>query len=529
MADLAQQVVFQPLLVSKMGRSMTEEVNFFAGQGGVSLHDLRAKGVDLFAPTAVRKADAQSVLAVDLDHSLLRSDMLYETFWACLSRDWRIPFVATARLMEGKAAVKRLLAEASDIDVALLPYNEQVLSHIRQWREDGGRAVLVTATNQALAERISMHLGLFDAVYGSDHAVNLKGSRKADLLVREYGARGFLYVGDSRSDLNVWAKASGAVTVDISSGLRKRVDRLHSNATHLVSSGSRMKAAIKAARPHQWLKNVLLFLPMLAAHRIDVGTAIHSIMAFLAFCLIASGVYIFNDLLDLEADRLHIRKRMRPFASGVLPVSNGVVLGLVMLAVGFATAAIIGPQFFALLLGYFVITTAYSLWLKRFLVIDICTLALLYSFRILAGGAATAIPISVWLLAFSIFFFFALAAVKRQVELVDGVKSGAVNATGRGYHVNDLPIVAQMATGAGMVAVLVLALYVNSADVTRLYSRPEALWGICLTLLYWLNRMTLVAHRGEMHDDPVVFAALDRTSQICFGIAALLAIGGALL
>lgn len=496
---------------------------------GLVCHDLVLHSSDDAGPTSKQAREERPVLAVDLDHSLLRSDMLYETFWACLSRDWRTPFMAAARLMKGKAAVKRLLAEASEVDVALLPYNEQVLTHIGQWRADGARAVLVTATNQTLAKRISMHLGLFDAVHGSGEGVNLKGARKADLLVREYGASGFIYLGDSRSDLDVWAKASGAVTVDVPSGLRNKVDRLHSNATHLVSSGLRVKAAIKAARPHQWLKNMLVFLPMLAAHRIDVGTAINSFMAFLAFCLIASGVYIFNDLLDLEADRLHARKRMRPFASGALSVSHGSVLGLVTLAGGFAMASIMGVRFFALSLGYFVVTSAYSLWLKRLLIIDICTLALLYSFRILAGGAATSIPISVWLLAFSIFFFFALAAVKRQVELVDGVKSGVVNATGRGYHVNDLPIVAQMATGAGLVAVLVLALYVNSADVTRLYSKPEALWGICLILLYWLNRMTLIAHRGEMHDDPVVFAALDRTSQICFGLAALLAVGGALL
>ena len=220
---------------------------------------------------------------------------------------------------------------------------------------------------------------------------------------------------------------------------------------------------------------------------------------------------------------------MRPFASGALPVADGAALGVAMLATGFAMSFAMGPRFFALLFGYFAVTAAYSLWLKRLLIIDICTLALLYSFRILAGGAAAAIPISIWLLAFSIFFFFALAAVKRQVELVDGIKSGAIKATGRGYHVNDLPIVAQMATSAGLVAVLVLALYVNSPDVTRLYSMPETLWGICLILLFWLNRMTLVAHRGEMHDDPVIFAVLDRTSQICFGIAAMLAIGGALL
>ena len=478
---------------------------------------------------AARAIDAKPVLAVDLDRTLLRSDMLHETFWACFSSNWRTPFISGASLLKGRAAVKHRLAEASDIEVALLPYNEQVIAYVQQWRAEGGRAVLVTATNQALANRISAHIGLFDAVFGSDHKVNLKGASKAELLVREYGEGGFIYVGDARSDLAVWARAGGAVTVDVPPGLRGKVDRLHPNTMHLVGSGSQAKAAAKAARPHQWLKNVLVFLPMLAAHQIEASTAVDSLLAFLAFCLIASGTYVFNDLLDIKADRLHARKRMRPFASGALPIANGTSLAAGLLTGGFVTAAALGPRFLAMLLGYIAITIAYSLWIKRLLIIDICTLALLYTLRIMAGGAATGIPISVWLLAFSMFFFFSLAAVKRQVELVDGVASGMVQASGRGYQVKDLPIVAQMATSAGQVAVLVLALYINSPAITRLYSRPEALWGICLILLFWLNRITLVAHRGEMHDDPVVFAVIDRTSQICFALAALLVLAGAWL
>ena len=290
---------------------------------------------------------------------------------------------------------------------------------------------------------------------------------------------------------------------------------------------SSLKPYLRVFRPHQWLKNGLIFLPLLAAHQFDQATFTKALMAFIAFSFVASSVYVLNDLVDVEADRAHPRKRNRPFASGAIPTSQGLFLWTVPLLIGAGIAWMLSMEFFIVLGGYYATTLAYSFYLKRRIVIDICILAGLYTFRIIAGGTATQLPLSVWLLAFSVFIFLSLAAVKRQAELVDGVASGTIKAHGRGYTTEDLPIVANMAISAAYVSVLVLALYLNSPAVQELYSQPYALWGICLILLYWLSRMVMIAHRGHMHDDPIVFAVKDRVSQLCFLIILIIAIIGA--
>jgi 4-hydroxybenzoate polyprenyltransferase len=288
-------------------------------------------------------------------------------------------------------------------------------------------------------------------------------------------------------------------------------------------------AFITALRPHQWVKNILVFVPALAAHQFTLGTVGKSLIAFLSFSLVASSVYVLNDLLDLNADRAHPRKRHRPFASGIIPVSQGRFLTIILLMVGLVVAAFLGTAFGLIVLVYYFVTAAYSLFLKRLLIVDICTLAGLYTMRIFAGGVAAQIYLSVWLLAFSIFFFFSLAAVKRQGELVDGLASGEVTAHGRGYEVNDLALVTNMALSSGYVSVLVMALYVSSPSVRELYHQPYALWGICLVLLYWISRIVMVTHRGGMHDDPIVFAIKDQVSWGCVVLAVLFAFGGVML
>jgi 4-hydroxybenzoate polyprenyltransferase len=292
---------------------------------------------------------------------------------------------------------------------------------------------------------------------------------------------------------------------------------------------SSIKPYLRVLRPHQWLKNGLVFLPMLAAHKFDQVTLASAVLAFIAFSLVASSVYVLNDLVDVEADRAHPRKRNRPFASGAIPTSQGPLLLLVPLLMGASVASQLGLEFIIALGGYYLATLAYSFFLKRRLVIDICLLAGLYTFRIIAGGAATGLPLSVWLLAFSVFLFLSLAAVKRQAELVDGIAQGNINAHGRGYTTDDLPIVANMAISSGYVSVLVLALYLNSPIVQQLYTQPYALWGICLILLYWISRIVMVTHRGGMHDDPIVFAVKDWVSRICFLLILVLALVGATL
>lgn len=272
---------------------------------------------------------------------------------------------------------------------------------------------------------------------------------------------------------------------------------------------------IKSLRPHQWIKNFLIFIPLLAAHQINKETIILAILMFVSFNFIASSVYIFNDLIDLKADKAHPRKRYRPFASGKISVSHGKILALFLLVLGTVISLSISYSFLVILLIYFLISSAYSIFLKQKIIIDICILAVLYTIRIIAGGVVLNINLSVWLLAFSLFFFFSLAAVKRQAELVDLIKRKKLKTLNRGYQVKDLPIISMAALAAGYVSVLIMAFYVNSPDIVKLYSQPIALWGICLILIFWITKMIIVTHRGYMHDDPIVFAVKDFSSQIC--------------
>lgn len=476
------------------------------------------------------EAGQKPVLVVDLDSSLLCSDMLFESFWAGFARDWRQTVGALFTVFwGGRAALKAALADGDVPDPALLPYNQAVLAQIDSWHAAGGRVELVSASDQRLAAAVAGHLGVFDAVHGSDGQSNLKGAAKAAFLIGRFGHRGYVYLGDSTADLPVWAAAADAITVGAGPRLRRRVVQIHPQARHLPAGHQGWRAALLALRPHQWLKNLLIFLPILAAHALDPAVLLQGAQAFVAFGLVASSVYLLNDLLDLAADRAHPRKRARPLASGGLPLARGMVMAPLLLLAGLLVALALPPAFLAVLMGYYVLTLTYSLWLKRKILIDIFTLAALYALRVVAGAAAAGIGLSVWLVAFSVFLFLALAAVKRQGELVDMAERGLEAASGRGYGVRDLPMVAQMATASGFMAVLVLMLYLDTPEVQARYATPELLWGACLVLLYWLARMVAAAYRGRMHDDPIVFAAQDRGSLVALGLIMALVAGAALL
>ncbi|WP_323770867.1 UbiA family prenyltransferase [Antarctobacter sp.] len=468
------------------------------------------------------------ILVVDLDGTLLRSDMLYESFWTAFGRDWTVALTAVRALGQGRAALKQRLAETARLETATLPFDRKVLAYIESWRAKGGRTALVTASDQSLAEAIAEHLKVFDEVHGSDGSRNLKGPAKATFLSERFGAGGFIYMGDSAADLPVWKQAAKAVTVNASARLRAEAEAVSQEVEHLTTVQQSVRPYIKALRPHQWLKNILVFLPMLAGHQFDAATLTFAVAAFVAYSLIASSVYVVNDMTDLNADRAHPRKRHRPFASGEVPLSHGMLMAAGLFIAGAVVSLSVGPSFFAVVCGYFVLTTAYSLHLKRKMVIDICVLAGLYTMRIVAGAVATGIPLSVWMLAFAIFFFLSLAAVKRQAELVDSARRGTLRARGRGYNVGDLPIITMIAIAAGFVSVLVLVLYLDSPDVTVLYKAPIMLWGIGPVLLFWITRTVMIAHRGHMHDDPLVYAARDRVSQICVVLSLCFALAGTL-
>ena len=469
------------------------------------------------------------VLVCDLDGVLIRTEMLDETFWAAVAAGWTAPLVAIRALMRGRAALKQTLAERGPVDPEHLPYRPEIVARLKAWQAAGGRTALVTSADQAVAEGIAAHLGVFDEVHGSDGTRNLRAATKAAFLVDRFGEGGYNYIGGVATDRPVWQTSSCATTLGLSDDVRARVTAI-GKVTHLNKEPTNFpRALMQAMRPHQWLKNLLIFLPLLAAHQMDAVTVARAVLAFITFALVASSVYVLNDLLDLPSDRAHPRKRSRPFASGRLPLRHGLWLAPGLLGGGVLLGAFLGIGFLAVLAVYYMTTTAYSLWLKRQPVVDICALAALYSLRIAAGGAATAIPISVWLMAFAIFFFFSLAAVKRQAELADAVKAGRDLNTRRGYRAEDLPLVAMMAVGSGYISILVMALYVNSLAVTELYSTPEVLFGICAVLLFWISRVVMLAHRGEMHDDPVVFAATDKVSLASFAAVCGIVVLGSFL
>lgn len=465
-------------------------------------------------------------LLIDLDNTLLRTDVLIELICSSFG-EFLSQWFKTRSF--NRTQIKRKLANFADLDVTTLPYNSEVIQYIQDWKAKGGKTALVTATDQLIADRIAAHLGLFDEVYGSDGQLNLKGENKARFILEHFGEKNFIYMGDSDADLPVWAVAAKAITVNASPRLRKRVEQINPNVEHLGSAKRSIKPYLKEIRPHQWVKNSLVFVPMLAGHQFNLPTLGVSLLAVVAFSLTASSVYVLNDLLDLQADRAHPRKRHRPLAAGDIPLAHGIWLILALFGAGMAIATTISWPFLGILLAYYGLTTAYSFYLKRRIIIDICTLAGLYTIRIFAGAVATGISLSVWLLAFSIFFFFCLATVKRQAELVDHRHRKQLKASGRGYHIDDLPIISMMAIGAGYVSILVLALYINSPQVQILYTRPHVLWGICGVLLYWISRTIMLTHRGLMHYDPIVYAIKDRQSQICFLICLVLFMIGAIL
>jgi 4-hydroxybenzoate polyprenyltransferase len=466
-------------------------------------------------------------LIVDLDGTLIHTDMLHESALR-VSRDrpldvLRIP----VWLLRGKAVLKQNLAQRSAPDVSTLPYNESLLDWLRAERAAGRRIVLCTASDRSIAEAVAAHLGVFDEVMASDGNTNLAGHNKAEALAQRYGQGGFDYVGNSSADLKVWQRARKAVVVNGAPGLAGRAAALCGVEREFPPAPRGITAWRRVLRVHQWLKNLLLFVPMFASHEIaSVEAWVALVLAFLSFSLCASTVYIANDLLDLESDRAHPRKRLRPFAAGTVPAWQGVLLAPVLMAASVILGALAGGTFLPWLLCYFLVTCAYSWGLKRLIMLDCITLAVLYTLRITAGAAALSMPLSFWLLAFSVFLFLSLAFVKRYAELQAQATAGNEKVHGRGYYTADAPLVQMLGVTAGFASAVVLALYLNSDNVMVLYAWPEAVWGAVPVLLFWVSWIWIQAHRGQMHDDPLVFAVKDRASLLAgLAFAGVLAIG----
>ncbi len=466
-------------------------------------------------------------LCVDLDGTLIRSDTLLESLLLLLKRNPLYILLAVLWLLRGgKAWLKAQIAGRVTFNPAALPYNQELLAWLRVERAQGRSLWLCTAANEKLAETVAQHVGVFDGVLASDARNNVAAQCKADRLVERFGRGGFDYCGNEWGDRAIWRCARGAIVVNGSAALERAVDADPSSrlVRTFPSTGKRLYAIVHALRPHQWTKNILVFVPLLAAHRLgDLEALGDALLGFVAFCLCASSVYLLNDMLDLEADRAHARKSQRPFAAGDLPLATGLVLVPTLLAGAMVMAAFLPEKFQWWLAAYFVLTAAYSLLLKRLLLIDAVALAGLYTLRIVAGAGAVTVALSFWLLLFSVFLFLSLAFVKRYAELDALRQQQRLHAVGRGYHVEDLSVLQSFGTAAGYLSVLVLALYINSPDILPLYHRPKAIWMLCGLLLYWVSRIWMAAHRGNMHDDPVVYALKDRVSLL-LGVGAAITI-----
>lgn len=464
-------------------------------------------------------------LCVDLDGTLIRSDMLFESALSLLRRNPLYLFSFVLWLARGRAHLKREIARRAEVDPATLPYDQRVVDWLREQAGTRPR-VLCTASDASLAKGIAEHLGLFDEVMASDGETNLAGRHKGESLRQRYGDKGFDYAGNEHRDLHIWKHARKAIVVNARNGLARAAGEHCEVERVFEPDGGGLKVWLKALRLHQWLKNLLVFLPLFAAHRVlEPAALIHGIVAFFAFSLCASGVYVLNDLFDLDADRRHPRKRLRPFAAGTLPLVSGLAAAPLLTLAGLALALAVSLPFAGVLLSYYVLTLAYSLRLKRIVMLDVVVLAALYTVRIIGGAVAIGGGLSFWLLAFSMFLFLSLAMLKRYTELQSMQAAGKAQASGRGYAVEDVALIQSLGGASGYMSVLVLALYINSTASEALYRHQEVLWLLCPLLLYWISRVWLIAHRGGMHDDPVVFALVDRVSRVLLALCAIVVAG----
>ena len=453
------------------------------------------------------------IVAVDLDGTLTLTDTFHESLIALVRSKPFFIFLLPLWLFQGIAHLKLKVAEHSELDVTSLPYNQLLIDWLKEERLRGKKIVLSTAANEKIAKAVISNFDFFDDFIASDSTTNLKSARKRDALQKRYGDKGYDYAGNSNDDLEVWAGASKAILVNASDSVLSKASTLTSVSQIFRSEHAEFAIWVKALRVHQWLKNLLLFVPLLAAHQIGNAQSLGLlVIAFLSFSLCASSVYITNDLLDLESDRSHPRKRFRPFASAKLSVLHGVLATPLLITASFLLGAVVGFNFLIVLSVYLFLTVTYSFGLKRLVLVDCLTLATLYTMRIIAGAAAVSISLSFWLLAFSIFIFLSLALVKRYAEILVQSSDGKNSAHSRGYLVSDAPLLQALGVSSGYISTLVIALYLRSENVMSLYTQPIAIWLLIPILLFWVSWVWLKSSRGEMHDDPIIFAAKDKTS-----------------
>lgn len=459
--------------------------------------------------------NSKKPLVVDLDGTLIKTDLLVESFLLLIRVNPLMIFWVLVWILRGKTTLKEEIAKRVDVPVEHLPYNFDLIEYLKSEKSQGRTIILATASHERYAHDIANYLELFSDVIATNRQVNLSGTKKRQALIQQYGEGGYVYAGNAPVDLKVWSHAAAAVVVG-NDRIVKAAETACAIEKSFIRKPPSIKVFIKALRVHQWVKNGLIFIPLITAHQLqNVEMLMMSLLGFLAFSVCASSVYFLNDLLDLFDDRRHATKCKRPFAAGSLSLLVGIIGTPILLIIAIVACLFLPIEFQVVLAVYYILTLAYSFKLKRLVMVDVVTLASLYTIRIVAGAAAIGVLLSFWLLSFSIFVFLSLAIIKRYTELMKLKAKSASKALGRGYQVEDLELLSSLGGASGYISVLVLALYINSPDVKSMYANPVMMWPACLVMLYWISRIWIIAHRGNMDDDPIVFALKDKASLLC--------------
>lgn len=473
---------------------------------------------------------ASRPLCVDLDGTLVKTDTFAQALLLLIRTRPAVLFSIPGWAADGLAAFKRRIAQEIQLDPAALPYHSELLAFLKSEHAKGRRLVLATASDELVARAIAAHLGLFSDVMASDGVINLKAARKRDALIARFGEKGFDYAGNATDDFAVWESVAGIIAVNPCAPVRRALK--NRNAQLFENRPAKRKVWFKALRVQQWAKNILIFLPMLLAHELTTPVLyVKAVLAFFAFSFAASAIYVVNDLMDLHADQHHPRKQRRPLAAGNLSLLAAAAAVPVLILLSLATAQLLPSEFTGILFIYLLITTLYSWRLKQLALLDVLTLAGLYTVRILAGTAAYGVATSGWLLGFSAAIFLSLALVKRYAELREALAAQPekIGARGRGYHARHLPWLVRAGTVSGLLSVVILALYITSPKVLEFYNRPAALWLLCPLLFYWIGRIWRLAVRGGVSDDPLEFAARDPQTWLIGALSAVVLILGTIL
>ncbi|HEX3019237.1 MAG TPA: UbiA family prenyltransferase [Chitinispirillaceae bacterium] len=459
----------------------------------------------------------QIPLVVDLDGTLIKSDLLFESALVFIKRNPFNILLIIKWLFSGISVLKVKLAEQISIDVESLPYNSSFLNFLKSEHKEGRQLILATASPAIWAHKVADFLGIFSDVLATDENINLKGTAKLEKLIFLYGEKGFDYAGDSSADIVIFSHCRNAHLINVTGSTLKRSQRSTIISSMTLRPSIKLFQYLKAARLYQWTKNLLIFVPLITSHNfMNLNMFINCLLGFLAFSLCASATYIINDLFDLTSDRLHPRKKNRCFASGELSALRGILLIGFLGFSGLSLSFFLPVHFNFYLYIYIILTLIYSFFLKTQVMVDVLTLAGLYTIRIFAGAQLIGVNVSFWLFAFSVFLFFGLALIKRCTELKLILNSGKQDVNGRNYGSNDLQTLRSMGITSSFISVVVFALYINSNEVLSLYSNPDLLWAIGPALLLWINRLWIKTGREEMHDDPIIFTLRDSVSIYIF-------------